>query len=234
MQHSTSHAPAVERHLLPARGGLRRLAPGEFVDRAVAQHDTLVVADGRRLIAALLRACARTTVVRSINAVHATADTPRHHNVLRHVCEQREGWGCVCVCRRRGGSGGIGCAQRMARLSQERDACSYIKESAVALTSTWALPPRASCLLLAAAITDQQTQQQQQRRRRQQQQQQEERWQRPRRGRERKLGQLLQQDAGQPPPPHHAGATDGTASLYCYHALLSRLLLLQLRFLPLG
>ena len=85
MLHSISHTPAVERHLLPARGGLRRLAPGEFVDWAVAQHDTLVVADGRRLVAALLRACARTTVVRSINAVHATTDTPRHHNVLRHV-----------------------------------------------------------------------------------------------------------------------------------------------------
>ena len=211
MQHSISHTPAVERHLLPARGGLRRLAPGEFVDWAVAQHDTLVVADGRRLVAALLRACARTTVVRSINAVHATTDTPRHHNVLRHVCEQREGWGGVC--RRRGGSGGIGCAQRMARLSQERDACSYIKESAVALTSAWALPPRASCLLLAAAITDQHTQQQQQ-----QQQQQAERWQRPPEGRGAQVGPTVAAGCRATSPP---SPSRGCHGWYCFSVLLS-------------
>ena len=86
-----SDKPAVEGHLLSACRGLRHLAARRFVDGAIAKHDTLVIADGRRLVAALLRTCTSAAVVRGINTVHAASYTPRHHDVLGHFSLRQTG-----------------------------------------------------------------------------------------------------------------------------------------------
>ncbi len=88
-------APAIERHLLTAGRRLRCLAACCFVHGPVAKHDTLVVAYGGRLVAALLGAGTPAAVVRRINAVHTASHSPRHHNVLGHLWVQQGEEGCL-------------------------------------------------------------------------------------------------------------------------------------------